>query len=66
MEAELYNLYVEKLLNEVVELTKTKLILSAQLEFQQKNNGKLNERISELETALDKAKSKTKKTDGDF
>lgn len=66
MEAELYNLYVEKLLNEVVELTKTKLILSAQLEFQQKNNGKLNERISELETALDKAKSKPKKTDGDF
>jgi hypothetical protein len=66
MEAELYNLYVEKLLNEVVELTKTKLILSAQLEFQQKNNGKLNERISELETALDKAKSKTKKTEGDF
>ena len=66
MEAELYNLYVEKLLNEVVELTKTKLILSAQLEFQQKNNGKLNEKISELETALDKAKSKTKKTDGDF
>jgi hypothetical protein len=66
MEAELYNLYVEKLLSEVVELTKTKLILSAQLEFQQKNNGKLNERISELETALDKAKSKTKKTEGDF
>ena len=66
MEAELYNLYVEKLLNEVVELTKTKLILSAQLEFQQKNNGKLNEKISELETALDKAKSKTKKTDSDF
>jgi prefoldin subunit 5 len=66
MEAELYNLYVEKLLNEVVELTKTKLILSAQLEFQQKNNNKLNERISELETALDKVKSKTKKTEGDF
>lgn len=62
MDAELFNLYVEKLMVEVTELTKTKLILAAQLEHQQKISATLNEKVKSLEEALDKAKSKKKDT----
>ena len=66
MDNELFNIYVDKLLSEVTELTKTKVILSAQLEYQQRNSNKLNEKVLELQSALDKVKPKTKKVEDVF
>ena len=64
MGAELFNLYVEKLLQEVTELTKTKILLSAQLAYYEKLNAELNNRVTDMEKALNKASSKAqKKTD---
>lgn len=65
MQAELFNIYIDKLLNEVSELTKTKLLLLAQLQHQQKISAELSTKVEELEVALDKAKSK-KKSDSDL
>lgn len=66
MNSELINIYIEKLLGYIAELTKTNLLLSTQLSYQEKLNTAANEKIIELEAALDKAKSKSKKTDSDF
>lgn len=66
MNSELINIYIEKLLGYVAELTKTNILLSTQLSYQEKLNTAANEKIIELEVALDKAKSKSKKTDSDF
>ena len=61
MGPELFNLYVEKLTNAVSELTKTNLFLSAQISFYEQQNTSLNSKVEELQKALDKANSKTKK-----
>lgn len=66
MNSELINIYIEKLLGYIAELTKTNLLLSTQLSYQEKLNTAANEKIIELEAALDKAKFKSKKTDSDF
>lgn len=61
MGPELYNLYVEKLIQEVTELVKTKILLSAQLSYYEKINAELSDKANELEKALNKASSKTQK-----
>lgn len=66
MNPEVINLYIEKLVNYITELTKTNLLMSAQLSYYEKLNTTLNNKVTELETALDKAKSKTKKSDNEF
>lgn len=58
---ELINIYIEKLTNMVNELTKSTILQSAQITFLEKQNNNLNTTIEELQTALDKASSKTKK-----
>ena len=63
--AEIFNIYVEKLTNGVTELTKSNILLSAQLSFYEKQNEALNSKVEELQKALDKANSKTKKNDSD-
>ena len=63
MGPELYNIYVEKLTNMVTELTKSTILQSAQITFYEKQNASLNSKVEELQKALDKANSKTKKTD---
>lgn len=67
MNSEIINIYIEKLVLNLTELTKTNVLLSAQLEFANRINAELNNRIAELEVALDKAKaSKSKKAESDF
>ena len=63
MGPELYNIYVEKLTNMVTELTKSNILQSAQIAFYEKQNTNLNSKVEELQRALDKANSKTKKID---
>jgi chaperonin cofactor prefoldin len=66
MNPEIFNLYVEKLINAVTELTKTNLLLSAQITYYERLNSGLNSKVDELQKsldkALDKANSKQKKT----
>ena len=61
--SELINIYIEKLIKHVSELTKTNILMSAQITFYESNISALNEKINSLEKALDKANSKPKKTD---
>jgi chaperonin cofactor prefoldin len=61
--SELINIYIDKLIKHVSELTKTNILMSAQITFYESNISTLNEKINSLEKALDKANSKPKKTD---
>jgi len=69
-QAELFNIYVEKLSNSVAELTKTSLLQSAQITFYEKINTELNNKVEELQKSLDealnKANPKPKKSDSEF
>lgn len=61
MGPEFFNLYVEKLVSFVSELTKTNILQSAQISYYEQQNASLNSKIEELQKALDKANLKTKK-----
>ena len=62
MGPEFFNIYVDKLLNGISELTKSNLMMSAQISYYEKQIASLNSKVEELQKALDKASSKTKKT----
>lgn len=66
MNPEILNLYIEKLVNYITELTKTNLLMSAQVTWLEKNNAALNDRIAMLEQDLNKLTSKQKKKEQDF
>ena len=64
-ETDFVNVYIEKILTEVTELNKTKLLLQAKLSFTEKLAETLQKRViemeaanSELEEKLQKAKKK--------
>jgi uncharacterized protein YlxW (UPF0749 family) len=75
MDTEFYNLYVAKILEEVGELNKTKLLLQTQIAYQEKQlqdmtdlqnrlqqaNNELNNRIKALSEKADKPEKKAKK-----
>ena len=63
MNPEIVNIYIEKLLNEVAELTKTKIYLSTQLSYAEQLNAQLNDKIQKLEAGLHKKTSKNKDED---
>jgi chaperonin cofactor prefoldin len=65
MGSEFFNLYVEKLVNFVSELTKSNILQSAQISFFEQQIEALNKKVEELQKALDKASSKTKKNEID-
>lgn len=58
MGPEFYNLYLEKVLNEVIELTKLKLMLNTQVSFYEKQMAAQKEEIERLQKELDKALNK--------
>jgi len=70
MNPEILNIYIEKLSTQATELMKTNILLSAQLTYQERLAATMNDRIGELEAALDKAAKKNdktiKKADGEF
>lgn len=57
MGPEFYNLYVEKLVNEVGELNKTKIIMAAQVAWLEKINADLNDKLVAAENRLNKLES---------
>lgn len=66
MNPEILNLYIEKLVNYITELTKTNLLMSAQVTWLERANGTLNDKIAMLEQDLNKLASKSKKKDQEF
>jgi hypothetical protein len=58
MSGEIFNIYVEKLINSVTELTKASILQSAQLTFYERSNEGLNKRIQELEKQLEETLNK--------
>jgi hypothetical protein len=68
-QAELFNIYVEKLADQVSELTKNNILKSAQITYYEKLNLELNKKIEDLETklnlSLNKQESKIKKSSED-
>lgn len=66
MNSDLINLYIEKLIINLTELTKVNILQAAQLELQQKINADLARKVDQLDDALTKAKSKNKKNETDF
>jgi hypothetical protein len=67
MDSELFNIYVEKMQNKIAELTKTTLILEAQLSYNEKLVKNLTDQNVILQEALDKAnvKASAKKEKGE-
>lgn len=57
MGPEFYNLYVEKLVNEVGELNKNKIILQAQIAWLEKINADLNDKLAASEDRINKLES---------
>jgi hypothetical protein len=61
MNAEIINLYVEQLLNEVTEGAKSRILLQTQLKYTEALNAQLQSKISELNSQLEKINKKKSK-----
>ncbi len=57
MQIEFVNAYIERLVREVGELTKNRLLLETQLMIAEKSNLELTEKVSQLEQTLEKQNS---------
>lgn len=64
MDNEFVNLYIETLLKEVTELTKSKILLQTHLDYVQKQNAVFGKQIQDLEAKL--ASKKSIKVKDDF
>lgn len=65
MNPELINMYIERLLNEIQEATKNRLLLETQLKYTEKMNVDLVNKIKSLEEQSEKASKRQKKQDLD-
>jgi len=69
MNPEIVNIYIERLLNEVGEGVKARILLETQLKYTEMLNGQLQTRINELQTQVEKLNKKKQKevdTSGTF
>ena len=66
MGPEFVNVYVAKLINEIQELVKTKLLLQTQLEVTEKLNQQLSQQLDKYQQQEEKASKKAKKDDNQF
>jgi hypothetical protein len=66
MDSEFVNAYIEKLLNELVELTKTRLLLETQLTMASKAMANLKAENDKLQASLNKKASKNKEESNTF
>jgi hypothetical protein len=60
MDAEFINVYIEKLVNELTELTKTRLLLETQLVIASRTVTSLTSENEKLQAAINKKSSKLK------
>lgn len=58
MNPEIINLYIDRLLNEVVEGVKARILLETQLKYTELMNVQLQTKIKELEAQLEKLNNK--------
>ena len=58
MGPEFVNLYIERLLNDVTEGVKSRILLETQLKFTEMINSQLQTKIIELETQIEKLNKK--------
>jgi hypothetical protein len=65
MNTEIFNLYVEQLLNEVTEGTKSRILLQTQLKYTESLNANLSARIKQLESQIEKQNKKTRNKEVD-
>jgi len=64
MEVEFVNMYIERLVKEIEELTKSRLLNEARLNYIESGNQKLIRKIEELEKLIEKqSKKKLKEVD---
>lgn len=61
MNPEIINLYVDRLLNEVTEGVKSRILLETQLKYTEFLNAQLQARITDLESQLEKLNKKKSK-----
>ena len=61
MNPDLVNIYIERLLNEVGEGVKTRILLETQLKFSEMINAQLQSKLQEVEAQLEKLNKKKSK-----
>jgi len=61
MNQEIINLYVEKLLTEVTEGVKSRILLETQLKYTEMLNAQLQSKLNEVEAQLEKLNKKKQK-----
>jgi hypothetical protein len=61
MNPDLVNIYIERLLNEVGELTKTRILLDTQLKYTEMLNVNLQRQLAETQTQIEKLNKKKSK-----
>jgi len=65
MNPEIVNMYIDRLLREVGELTKARLLIETQLQFTEKMNADLQARVKQLESQIEKQSKKINKKEVD-
>lgn len=61
MDPEIVNIYIERLLNEVAESAKSRILLETRLKYAESINANLSGRIQQLEAQLEKQNKKITK-----
>jgi phage shock protein A len=61
MNPDLINIYIDRLLNEVGELTKTRILLDTQLKYTEMLNVNLQRQLAETQTQIEKLNKKKSK-----
>jgi hypothetical protein len=61
MNPEIVNLYIERMLKEIEELTKNRLLVDTQLKYTEMMNAQFQQRIKQLEIELEKVTKKSGK-----
>ena len=61
MSPEIINLYIERLLKEIEELTRNRLLIETQLKYTERLNSELQNKINQLESQIEKQIRKTSK-----
>lgn len=61
MNPEIFNLYIARILKEVEELTKNRLLVETQLQYTEKLNADLQVRVKALEEQIEKQSKKINK-----
>jgi cell division septum initiation protein DivIVA len=61
MNPDLVNIYIERLLHEVGELTKTRILLDTQLKYTEMLNANLQRQLAEAQTQIEKLNKKKSK-----